>query len=229
MIREYILEEKYQIPKSTQNIKTLAREHRQASTSTQMPETSTQAATQQRGEASTQPATQQQRGNGDESTRKKQALKPAEPKVRKPQRVQDKTFDWTIYASFSMVNECQNIEVEGGTHLEACTTTQSVEVADVDNILFGIDIPARYFEAPTEVKAKSDDSEPPPEPDDIPLPAEDEAALIPVVNLEPTEGSGADLDLVQEALLGAGFVVGRKTNKEMESNNLLPEYIWLWR
>ncbi|KAL3701143.1 hypothetical protein R1sor_019165 [Riccia sorocarpa] len=103
-----------------------------------------------------------------------------------------------------------------------------VEVADVDNILFGIDTPARYFEAPTAVKAKSDDSEPPLEPDDIQLPAEDKTAPIPVVNLESTEGSGADLDPVQEALLGAGFAVGRKTNKEMESNNLLPEYIRLW-
>ncbi|KAL3681883.1 hypothetical protein R1sor_024839 [Riccia sorocarpa] len=160
--------------------------------------------------------------------------KPAEPKVRKPLRVPKKTFD------VSSTVGIPNTDIRGETFNKmisrlraeqiwrACTTPQSVEVADVDNILFGIDTPARYFEAPTIVKAESNDSEPPVEVEEVALPAEDETTPIPLVNLERTEGSGADLEQVQEAVLDAGFAVDRKTTKEMESNDVLSECIRLW-
>ncbi|KAL3684031.1 hypothetical protein R1sor_002053 [Riccia sorocarpa] len=110
-----------------------------------------------------------------------------------------------------------------------CTTPQSIEMPDVDHILFGIETPARYFEEPRTVKEESEESEPPTEVKEDALPDEDENTPIPVVNLERPEGSGADLERVQEALLHAGFAVGRKTTKEMENSNVLPEYIRLWR
>ncbi|KAL3691350.1 hypothetical protein R1sor_005001 [Riccia sorocarpa] len=110
-----------------------------------------------------------------------------------------------------------------------CTTPQSIEMPDVDHILFEIETPARYFEEPRTVKEESEESEPPAEVQEDPLPDEDENTPIPVVNLERPEGSGADLERVQEALLHAGFAVGRKTTKEMENSNVLPEYIRLWR
>ncbi|KAL3690356.1 hypothetical protein R1sor_016665 [Riccia sorocarpa] len=110
-----------------------------------------------------------------------------------------------------------------------CTTPQAVEMPDVDHILYGIETTARYFEPPIAVKAESDHSDLPTEADDEALPAVHEDAPIPVINLEPKEGCGADLDRVQEALLAAGFAVERKTNKEMETSRLLPDYIRLWR
>ncbi|KAL3678752.1 hypothetical protein R1sor_021708 [Riccia sorocarpa] len=241
---------------------------------------------------------QQQRRNADDCTRKKQAAKVAEVKVKKSRRVPEKTFDVSITIGIlgndiqgqcfdKMVNflesraEMDVLGLErGDSHLQLhiqgmlrITTSSaralktesaiknvsdkqkeegrrmhaiygaseyknrlelnpanSVELADVDNILFGIDTHARYFEAPTTVKLENDEEDdPPPEEDDIPLPTEDEATPIPIVNLERTKGSGADLDRVQEALLGASFDVGRKTNEEMETSKLLPEYIRLWR
>ncbi|KAL3698956.1 hypothetical protein R1sor_016978 [Riccia sorocarpa] len=111
----------------------------------------------------------------------------------------------------------------------ACTTPQSVEMPDVDHILFGIKTPVRYFEEPRTVKEEREESEPPAEVQEDALPDEDENTPIPVINLERPEGSGADLERVQEALLHAGFAVGRKTSKEMENSNVLPEYIRLWR
>ncbi|KAL3685275.1 hypothetical protein R1sor_003297 [Riccia sorocarpa] len=82
---------------------------------------------------------------------------------------------------------------------------------------------------PRTVKEESEESEPPAEVQEDPLPDKDENTPIPVVNLERPEGSGADLERVQEALLHAGFAVGRKPTKKMENSNVLPEYIRLWR
>ncbi|KAL3686714.1 hypothetical protein R1sor_013023 [Riccia sorocarpa] len=70
----------------------------------------------------------------------------------------------------------------------------------------------------TAVKPEIEEDEPPAEMEEPELPAVDETVPISVVNLERTEVSGADLDQVKEALLGAGFAVGRKTDKEYRSS-----------
>ncbi|KAL3691542.1 hypothetical protein R1sor_005193 [Riccia sorocarpa] len=94
------------------------------------------------------------------------------------------------------------------------TAPKSIEMADVDNILFGIDTPARYFEAPIPVKEESDEEEQlPAEVEEVAFPMDDETAAIPVINLQRNEGSGADLDRVQDALLSAGFAVPAKPTR----------------
>ncbi|KAL3688635.1 hypothetical protein R1sor_014944 [Riccia sorocarpa] len=109
----------------------------------------------------------------------------------------------------------------------ACTNPQSVEVADVRNIFFGIDTPARYFKTNTVIKTKFDESEEAAEVEDTDLPAEDEEAEIPVVNLERKEESGADLERVQEALLNVGFAAGRKLEEKNDTNTtLLDIYVY---
>ncbi|KAL3689945.1 hypothetical protein R1sor_016254 [Riccia sorocarpa] len=110
----------------------------------------------------------------------------------------------------------------------ACTTPESVEVPDVENIIFGIDTPARYFEANKTTKLEADESDPLSEIEESELPADDPNVDIPVVELERTADSGADLDRVQEALLEAGFAVGQKTNEEQRTSADLPDYIRLW-
>ncbi|KAL2611044.1 hypothetical protein R1flu_022736 [Riccia fluitans] len=75
----------------------------------------------------------------------------------------------------------------------ACTTPQSVEVRDVENILFGIDTPARYFQAGSEGSRKEDN-------DNVKElvgkehsdgPADDDAiSTIPIVNLDRNIDSG---------------------------------------
>ncbi|KAL2649806.1 hypothetical protein R1flu_017934 [Riccia fluitans] len=115
----------------------------------------------------------------------------------------------------------------------ACTTPDSVEVADVETIIFGLETPARYFE--TEEKKTT------PEGDDAnvheksELPAQStagedkDASTIPLVELDKPVNSGVDLHRVREALLQAGFAVGMKTKvKEENPMDHIPEYFRLW-
>ncbi|KAL3692535.1 hypothetical protein R1sor_006186 [Riccia sorocarpa] len=113
----------------------------------------------------------------------------------------------------------------------ACTTPESVEVANVRNIFFGIDTPARYFKTQTAIKTEYDESDDAAEKEASDLPVDDDETEqeIPIVNLERTQESGADLDRVQEALLNAGFAVGHTPEQKIEFKTTLPEYIRLWR
>ncbi|KAL2629371.1 hypothetical protein R1flu_014057 [Riccia fluitans] len=130
----------------------------------------------------------------------------------------------------------------------ACTTPQSVEVADIETIFFGLETPARYFETEekktaaetdgpnvddeTELQnktsAESDD-------DDNQLPGQSTASddedrsRIPVVELQKPVDSGVDLHRVRDALLQAGFAVGMNTTvKEDNPIDHIPEYFKLW-
>ncbi|KAL2607400.1 hypothetical protein R1flu_025973 [Riccia fluitans] len=102
---------------------------------------------------------------------------------------------------------------------------QSVEVRDLDNILFGIDTSAWYFQAGSEGSHKEEND------DVIELagtehsdgPADDDAmSRIPIVDLDKNIDSGADLDRVRDTLLSAGFGVGINTS----NNNVKQENPW---
>ncbi|KAL2635355.1 hypothetical protein R1flu_006834 [Riccia fluitans] len=111
----------------------------------------------------------------------------------------------------------------------ACTMPQSVEVRDVDNILFGINTPARYFQAGSEGshKEENDDVKELAGKEHSDGPADDDAmSRIPIVDLDRNIDSGADLDHVQDTLLYAGFGVKINTNnndvkQEKPMDNLL--------
>ncbi|KAL2634025.1 hypothetical protein R1flu_005504 [Riccia fluitans] len=111
----------------------------------------------------------------------------------------------------------------------ACTMPQSVEVKDIDNILFGIDTPARYFQGASEDSRKQLD-------EDVQRTEQKDEAVedsrIPIVDLERNVDSGASLDRVRDSLLFAGFKVGMKTGnndvKEEQATEDLPDYYNLW-
>ncbi|KAL2641436.1 hypothetical protein R1flu_009023 [Riccia fluitans] len=117
----------------------------------------------------------------------------------------------------------------------ACTTPQSIEVRDVDNILFGIDTPARYFQARSEGNRKEEN-------DDVKElagkehndgPADNDAmSRIPIVDLDRNIDSGADLDCVRDTLLYTGFRVRINTSnndvKQEKPMDNLPDYCHLW-
>ncbi|KAL2652486.1 hypothetical protein R1flu_020614 [Riccia fluitans] len=68
----------------------------------------------------------------------------------------------------------------------ACTTPQSVEVGDVDNILFGIETLARYFQGGSEGSRKQEQQakEAPEHKDD------DATSRVPIVELDTNIDSG---------------------------------------
>ncbi|KAL2611068.1 hypothetical protein R1flu_022760 [Riccia fluitans] len=109
------------------------------------------------------------------------------------------------------------------------TNTMSVEVKDVDNILFGIDTPARYFQGASEDSRKQLD-------EDVQRTEQKDGAVedssFPIVELERNVDSGASLDRVRDSLLFAGFGVGMKTGKkdvkEEQATEDLPDYYSLW-
>ncbi|KAL2621264.1 hypothetical protein R1flu_001469 [Riccia fluitans] len=114
----------------------------------------------------------------------------------------------------------------------ACTTPQSVEVKDVDNILFGINTPARYFQAGSEGSSKQVDH-------DVERIEQSDAAAednlmsrIPIVDLERNVDSGANLDRVRDSLLYVGFGVAMKRRnndvKQEKAMDDLPDYCNLW-
>ncbi|KAL2643883.1 hypothetical protein R1flu_011470 [Riccia fluitans] len=115
----------------------------------------------------------------------------------------------------------------------ACTTPDSVEVADVETIFFGLETPARSFE--TEEKKTTAESDGPNVDDESELPGQssagddEETSTIPLVELDKRLNSGADLQRVREALLQAGFAVGINTSVKQENPmEHIPEYFRLW-
>ncbi|KAL2613580.1 hypothetical protein R1flu_025272 [Riccia fluitans] len=115
----------------------------------------------------------------------------------------------------------------------ACTTPDSVEVADVETIFFGLETPARYFE--TKEKKTTAESDGPNVDDESELPRQssagddEETSTIPRVELDKCLNSGASLQRVREALLQAGFAVGINTSVKQENPmEHIPEYFRLW-
>ncbi|KAL2641727.1 hypothetical protein R1flu_009314 [Riccia fluitans] len=116
----------------------------------------------------------------------------------------------------------------------ACTTPQSIEVRDVDNILFGIDTPV-YFQTGSEGSHKEENEHHKQQanegPEDSGGPANDDAmSRIPIVDLDRNIDSGADLDRVWDALLYARFGVGMMNTsnndvKQEKPMDELPDYL----
>ncbi|KAL2652763.1 hypothetical protein R1flu_020891 [Riccia fluitans] len=110
----------------------------------------------------------------------------------------------------------------------ACTTPQSVEVKDVDNILFGIDTPTRYFQDNEDRKHEANETA-----EEKNGPADDDRmSNIPIVDLDRNTDCGADLHRVRDALLYTGFGVVMQTNKkdvkQERAMEDLSDYCQLW-
>ncbi|KAL2650868.1 hypothetical protein R1flu_018996 [Riccia fluitans] len=139
------------------------------------------------------------------------------------------------FLQLHVAHDSKNFEVKAGEDLEGLYYTAIVELRDVDNILFGINTPARYFQAGSEDSRKEDN-------DDVRKlagkeqsdgPADDDAmSRIPIVDLERNIDSSADLDRVRDTLLYTGFGVGINTSnndvKQEKPMDDLPDYCNLW-
>ncbi|KAL2622595.1 hypothetical protein R1flu_002800 [Riccia fluitans] len=138
-------------------------------------------------------------------------------------------------AGFRWLTTARILHLRAERIWRACTMPQSIEVRDVDNILFGIDTPTRYFQAGSEGsrKEENDDVKELADKEHSDGPADDDAmSRIPIVDLDRNIDSGADLDHVRDTLLYAGFGVEINTSnndvkQEKPKDNLL-DYCHLW-
>ncbi|KAL2609818.1 hypothetical protein R1flu_028391 [Riccia fluitans] len=115
----------------------------------------------------------------------------------------------------------------------ACTTPDSVEVADVETIFFGLETPARYFETKEKKTTTESDDANVHEESELPEQStagdDEDASRIPLVELDKPVNSGVVLHRVHEALLQAGFAVGMNTTvKEENPMDHILEYFRLW-
>ncbi|KAL2652246.1 hypothetical protein R1flu_020374 [Riccia fluitans] len=120
----------------------------------------------------------------------------------------------------SVAHDSKNLRAE--RIWRACTIPQSVEVRDVNNILFGIDTPARYFQTGSEGSRKEENEHCKQQANegakDRDGPTNDDAmSRIPIVDLDRNIDSGANLDRVRDALLYTGFGVRMMNSSNNDS------------
>ncbi|KAL2635083.1 hypothetical protein R1flu_006562 [Riccia fluitans] len=135
----------------------------------------------------------------------------------------------------TVAHDSKNFVVKGGEDLEGLYYPAIRRDKGCRKFFFGIDTPARYFQAGSEGsrKEKNDDVKELAGKEHSDGPAENDAmSRNPIVNLDRNIDSGPDLDHVWDTLLYAGFGVGIHTSnndvKQEKPMENLPDYCHLW-